>query len=103
MGRRAGDGACRARRARAGRSAKPPGEPHIVRGKIGPLQVRRAQAGRIDHDVRQNFLAALSATANVVLSAAAAGYSTNAIYVTAIATPPSRANGDSRWRWGTNG
>jgi hypothetical protein len=56
------------------------GEPHIVRGKSGRLHIRKARSRTIDHAARQNFLAALSATANVVLSAAAAGYSTNAIY-----------------------
>ena len=56
------------------------GEPHIVRGKSGRLHLRKGRSAGIDHRVRQNFLAALSATANVVLSAAAAGYSTNALY-----------------------
>lgn len=56
------------------------GEPYIVRGKSGRFHLRKGRSRTIDHAVRQNFLAALSATANVVLSAAAAGYSTNALY-----------------------
>lgn len=65
---------------RAGTIVPPPGEPYIRRSNTGRWQVRRAQAGLIDHAGRQRFLAALSATANVALSAAAAGFGTGALY-----------------------
>lgn len=55
-------------------------EPRIVRGASGCLQLRRAQPGKLDRAVEQAFLAALSATANVRLSAAAAGFSHSAFY-----------------------
>lgn len=66
--------------ARIGTSVPPPGEPYIRRSNTGRWQLRRSQAGLIDHDGRQRFLAALSATANVALSAAAAGYGASALY-----------------------
>jgi len=56
------------------------GEPHLVRLKDGRLQMRRAQPGRLTCEAEQAFLAALSATANVTLSAAAAGASPRAFY-----------------------
>lgn len=56
------------------------GEPHIRRTCGGHLQLQRAQAGMVDHASRQRFLAALSATANVSLSAAAAGHSMTSFY-----------------------
>jgi hypothetical protein len=65
---------------RIGTTVPPPGEPYIRRSKTGRWQVRRAQAGMIDHAGRQRFLAALSATANVRLAAAAAGFGACALY-----------------------
>lgn len=56
------------------------GEPHIRRTCGGHLQLQRAQAGMVDHASRQRFLAALSATANVSLAAAAAGHSPVSFY-----------------------
>lgn len=56
------------------------GEPYIRRSNTGRLQLRRAQRGLVDHAGRQRFLAALSATANVALSAAAAGFTASALY-----------------------
>ena len=62
--------------------AKPPfrsvfrtrgGEPVVVRRKDGKLQVRRAQPGKLTPAAEQAFLAALSATCNVSLAAAAVG------------------------------
>lgn len=65
---------------RIGTIAPTGGEPHIRRSNTGRWQVRRAQAGLIDHAVRQRFLASLCATANVALSAAAAGFCPDALY-----------------------
>jgi hypothetical protein len=65
---------------RVGRAVPPPGEPYIRLSRTGRWQVRRARAGQIDHAARQRFLAALSATANVRLSAAAAGFGACAFY-----------------------
>jgi len=65
---------------RAGTTVPPPGEPYIRLSRTGRWQVRRAQAGQIDHAARQRFLAALGATANVRLSAAAAGFGACAFY-----------------------
>ena len=56
------------------------GEHHIVRLKDGSVQIRRAQPGKLTRACEQAFLAALSATANVTLSAAAAGASPRAFY-----------------------
>ena len=56
------------------------GEPVVVRRRDGKLQMRRAQAGKLTPACEQAFLAALSATANVTLSAAAAGASPRAFY-----------------------
>jgi hypothetical protein len=55
-------------------------DPHIIRTKSGRLQLRRAQPARLTREAEQAFLAALSATANIRLSAAAAGFSHSAFY-----------------------
>lgn len=60
---------------------KPEREPRITRTASGRLQLRRAQPRRLDRQAEQTFLAALSATANVRLSAAAAGFSHSAFYL----------------------
>ena len=54
--------------------------PHIVRLANGSLQLRACAARRIDTAARQSFLAALSATANVRLSARAAGFAHSSFY-----------------------
>lgn len=56
------------------------GEPVVVRRRDGKLQVRRAQPGKLTRQCEQAFLLALSATANVRLSAKAAGADENAFY-----------------------
>ncbi|OYY72929.1 hypothetical protein [Sphingomonas sp. 28-63-12] len=56
------------------------GEYAVVRGRDGKLQVRSAQPNKLTRQCEQAFLAALSATANVRLSAAAAGASVAAFY-----------------------
>lgn len=56
------------------------GEPVVVRVRVGRLQVRRAHPGKLTRACEQAFLAALSATANVSLSAAAAGAAEAAFY-----------------------
>lgn len=56
------------------------GEPVVVRTRGGKLQVRLAQPGKLTHAAEQAFLYALSATANIRLSAAAAGASVAAFY-----------------------
>ena len=56
------------------------GEPRIVRCRSGRLQVRRAQPGKLTRAAEQAFLAALSATCNVSLAAAAVGASPHAFY-----------------------
>jgi hypothetical protein len=64
------------RRTAAGRSDSfrtASGEPHLVRLKSGKLQVRRAQAGKLTPAAEQAFLAAVSATCNLSLAAAAVG------------------------------
>lgn len=69
-------------RLNAGATAeKAGGEPHVIRTASGRLQLRRAQPRRLDRAAEQTFLAALSATANVRLSAAAAGFSHSAFYL----------------------
>lgn len=55
-------------------------EPRILRTRSGRLQHRRAQPERLTRAAEQAFLAALSATANIRLSAAAAGFSHSAFY-----------------------
>jgi hypothetical protein len=49
------------------------GESVVVRLKNGMLQVRRAQVGKLTPEAEQAFFAALSATCNVTLAAAAVG------------------------------
>ncbi|SFP36258.1 hypothetical protein [Sphingomonas rubra] len=66
------------------------GEPVTVRAAGGRLQVRRAHPNKLTRACEQAFLAALSATANIALSAAAAGASTNA-FRTRRATNPAFA------------
>lgn len=66
-------------------SAKKPesvvtGTPQPTRTKSGRLQLRRPTPDRLTRAHEQAFLAALSATANVRLSAAAAGFSHSAFY-----------------------
>ena len=56
------------------------GEPIVVRTRSGKLQVRLAHPGKLTREAEQAFLHALSATANVRLSAAAAGASARAFY-----------------------
>lgn len=64
------------------------GEAHVVRGRsTGRLQLRRALPGRITREAEQAFFAALSATANVRLSAAAAGFSHASFYARARVDP----------------
>ncbi len=62
------------------KASKAPEEPGIIRTASGKLQLRRAQPRRLDRAAEQAFLAALSATANVRLSAAATGFSHSAFY-----------------------
>ncbi|HEX8554189.1 MAG TPA: hypothetical protein VF695_05740 [Sphingomonas sp.] len=56
------------------------GEPVVVRTNGGRLQVRRAQPGKLTKACEQAFLSALSASANISLSAAAAGAAEAAFY-----------------------
>src|SRR3954451_9785997 len=56
------------------------GEAHLVRLKDGRVQMRRAQPNKLTRAAEQAFLTALSATANVTLSAAAVGASPRAFY-----------------------
>ncbi|HEU0134980.1 MAG TPA: hypothetical protein VFR28_09165 [Allosphingosinicella sp.] len=56
------------------------GEAVVVRSRGGKLQVRLAHPGTLTKAAEQAFLYALSATANVRLSAAAAGASARAFY-----------------------
>lgn len=55
------------------------GEPHVVRVR-GRLQLRLAPPGRMTRGAEQAFLAALSASANIRLSAAAAGFAHSSFY-----------------------
>ncbi|QDZ06356.1 hypothetical protein FPZ24_01785 [Sphingomonas panacisoli] len=66
--------------ARAGTAVPSSAEPNICRTKGGQRQLRRAQTGLVDHAARQRFLAALCATANVSLSAAAGCHSASTFY-----------------------
>jgi hypothetical protein len=69
-------------------------EPEIVRRYGGRLQLRRRAEGRLTPEARSAFLAALSASANVRLSAAAAGFTHAAFYA-----PKRRDPGFAReWR-----
>lgn len=63
------------------------GEPTIVRRSNGRLQLRLAPAGRMTAAAEQAFLRALSASANVRLSAAAAGFAHSSFYARARARP----------------
>jgi len=63
-----------------GATARHAAEPQIWSIKGGNRQLRRAKAGLVDHAARQNFLAALSATANVSLSAAAGRHAASTFY-----------------------
>jgi hypothetical protein len=56
------------------------GEAVVVRSRNGKLQLRFAHPGKLTKAAEQAFLAALSATANIRLSAAAAGASPAAFY-----------------------
>jgi hypothetical protein len=56
------------------------GEPVVVRSQNGKLQLRFAHKDKLTKAAEQVFLASLSATANVRLSAAAAGASPAAFY-----------------------
>jgi hypothetical protein len=56
------------------------GEAVVVRSRNGKLQLRFAQRDKLTKTAEQVFLAALSATANVRMSAAAAGASPAAFY-----------------------
>lgn len=63
------------------------GEGHVVR-TAGRLQLRSGgKRRRIDRDAEQRFLAALSATANVRLSAQAAGFAHSSFYTRARTHP----------------
>ena len=63
------------------------GEAVVVRTKGGRLQLRSAHAGKLTKAAEQAFLTALSATANIRLSAAAAGASPAAFYRRAQRNP----------------
>ncbi|MEG3179419.1 hypothetical protein [Sphingomonas sp. LT1P40] len=87
------------------KATKTPEEPGIIRTASGRLQVRRAQPRRLDRAAEQAFLAALSATANVRLSAAFAremrlalelGYERLEMALLAAADPASHR--DDSWR-----
>jgi hypothetical protein len=66
--------------------AVPPGY-HKVRLANGRVQLRRVREGGLDGDGEQRFLLSLAATANVQLSAKAAGFSPGSIYQRAHADP----------------
>lgn len=55
-------------------------EPRAIRTASGRMQLRALPARALDRAAEQAFLSALSATANVRLSAAAAGFSHSAFY-----------------------
>lgn len=56
------------------------GEPVVVRTRGGRLQIRPAHKGKLTKKCEQAFFAALAATANIRLSAAATGASARAFY-----------------------
>jgi hypothetical protein len=56
------------------------GEPIVVRTRSGRLQIRLAHPDKLTRAAEQTFLCALAATANIRLSAAAAGASPAAFY-----------------------
>lgn len=62
-------------------------EPKAIRTRNGRLQLRAHRKGQLTRAAEQAFLAALSATANVRLSAAAAGFSHATFYARAKAHP----------------
>ncbi|MBV9932473.1 MAG: hypothetical protein JO013_16225 [Alphaproteobacteria bacterium] len=79
--RRARDERAKDARRRGGSALRTQGgEPLVVRTKSGRLQVRPAHRGKLTKAAEQLFLQALAATANVRLSAAAAGASAAAFY-----------------------
>ncbi|MCW3847510.1 hypothetical protein OF829_09665 [Sphingomonas sp. LB-2] len=63
------------------------GEPVITRTASGRLQLRLSPPDRMTRAATQAFLTALAATANVRLSAAAAGYAHTSIYARRKADP----------------
>ncbi len=66
---------------------EPVPEPRAIRTRNGRLQLRAHRKGQLTRAAEQAFLAALSATANVRLSAAAAGFSHATFYARARANP----------------
>ncbi len=66
---------------------KHPTQPHLHRTPSGRLQLRRAGPRRLTRAIEQAFLSALSASANIRLSAAATGFSHSAFYQHAKASP----------------
>jgi hypothetical protein len=71
----------------SGEGLSPTPEPQIAKTPSGRLQLRRSPPGRLTREGEQRFLAALSATANVRLSAAAAGFSHATFYARRRASP----------------
>ena len=76
------------------------GEPTVIRTASGRLQLRLAPAGRMTRAAEQAFLAALAATANVRLAAAAAGFAHTSIYAKRKASPPFAAAMDQALKIG---
>lgn len=73
--------------ARLAKPGAPAGEAHVVRSR-GRLQLRTPGKRRqIDRDAEQRFLAAVSATANIRLSAQAAGFAHSSFYARARRHP----------------
>lgn len=77
----------RLQRAADASPAEPVPEPRAIRTRNGRLQLRAHRKGQLTRAAEQAFLAALSATANVRLSAAAAGFSHATFYARARANP----------------
>lgn len=86
----------------AAKRSRTPAAPHAKRTSSGRLQLRRRPATAITDVAEQAFLAALSTTANVRLSARAAGFASASFYVRKRTTPPSRENGGWRSNAATN-
>ena len=63
------------------------GDLALARSRSGKVQLRRARAGRMTKAAEQLFLAALSASANVRLAAAAAGFAHSSFYALARRSP----------------
>jgi hypothetical protein len=82
-----GGGASPGRTTPADCAGQTPPEPHVSRTASGRLQLRRTQPGGLTRAGEQVFLAALSATANVRLSAAAAGFSHATFYARRRTSP----------------